>query len=160
MVNGLGIISGQGLKDIHRPCTMSSEWGQRWNFFKLCLYASKFDIVRRTHTLMVCKGFKTQGSLPSPHNIQDRPSLHQRSSCSLIVIVCHSHLFNICRNSLEMSWNFQHAHHQCHPPTPHTDRWIGPMLKFLQNVIICIETLHCYTRSMIPWWYGKRCSGI
>ena len=57
MVNGLGIISGEGLNGIHQPFMVSNEWGQRWNFFKLRLYASKFDMVRLGTFLDSMRGF-------------------------------------------------------------------------------------------------------
>ena len=95
----------------------------------------------KTHASMAWEGFKDQGCMLCPHNRWDRPRFHQCSSCSLIVIICHSHQLNHCQNSLEMSWNFfQEAHHQCnYPPTSHIEQWKGPTLKFLQLVPICIK---------------------
>ena len=98
----------------------------------------------KTHAFMLWEGFKAQGCISCPHNLWDRPHFHQRSSCSLIVISRHSHQRNLCRNSLEMSWNiFQKSHHQCHYPlTSHIEQWMGPMLKSIQLVPICIEIWH------------------
>ena len=59
----------------------------------------------KTHAFTLWEGFKAQGCMPCPHNLWDRPCFHQCSSCILIVIICHSHQRNHCRNSLEMSWN-------------------------------------------------------
>ena len=59
----------------------------------------------KTHAFTVWEGFKAQGCMLCPHNLWDPPHFHQRSSCSLIVIIHHSHQWNICWNSLEMSWN-------------------------------------------------------
>ena len=90
---------------IHRCCTLSGEWGQHWNFFNSCLYASKFYMVHKTHAFTVWEGFKAQGCMSCPHNLWDHPCFHQRSSCSLIIIIHHSHEGNLCWNSFEMSWN-------------------------------------------------------
>ena len=51
-----------------------------------------------------------------------------------------------------MSWDFQHAHHQCHPFTLQSEQWMGPMLIFFQNVHVCIEILHGDTRCMTSWY--------
>ena len=98
----------------------------------------------KTHALMVWEGFNAQGFMSCPLNIWDRPRLHQLSWCNLIVIIHHSHLWNLCQNSLEMSWNvFQQVHHQCHDPSmSHVEQWMGPMFKFLQSVPLCIEIWH------------------
>jgi len=108
----------------------------------LCHNLTRLD---KTYAFMVCEGFKAQGYMLCPHNIWDHPRFHQHSSCSLIVIIHHSHQCNLCWNSLEMSWSiFQlQSHHQCHcPPTVHVEHWKGPMLKFLQLVPLCIENWH------------------
>ena len=98
----------------------------------------------KAHAFTVWEGFKTQGYMVCLHNIWDHPHLHQWSWCNLIVIICHSHIWNLCRNSLEMSWNvFQQAHHQCHdPPIPHVGQWMGPTLWLLQIVHVCIKIWH------------------
>ena len=98
----------------------------------------------KTYAFTVWEGFKAQGCLTCSKNIWDHPHLHQHSSCSLMVIIRHSHKWNLCQNSIEMSWNaFQQSHHQCHdPPTSHVEQWMGPMLKSLQLVPICIEIWH------------------
>ena len=76
----------------------------------------------KTHAFMVWDGFKAQGCMSCLHTLWDRPHFHQHSSCSLNVIIRHSHQQNLCWNTLEMSWNvFQlQAHHQCHYPLTHT----------------------------------------
>ena len=98
----------------------------------------------KTPTFIMWEGFKAQGYLTYPQNIWDHPRLLQCSSCSLMVIIRHSHQQNLCRNSIEMSWNtFQQAHHQCHDPlTSHIDQWMGTTLKFLELVHACIEIWH------------------
>ena len=99
----------------------------------------------KTHAFMVWEGFKAQGCMSCPHNLWDHPRFHQHSSCSLVVIIRHSHQGNLCQKSLEMSWNvFQlQAHRQCnYPATLHVEQWMGPTLKFLQLVPICVEILH------------------
>ena len=96
----------------------------------------------KTHAFMVWEGFKAQGCMSFPHNLLDRPHFHQCWSCSLIVIIRHSHQGNLCWTSLGMSWNVSQlqAHHQCHyPSTSHIEKWKGPMLKFLILVPVCIE---------------------
>ena len=71
-----------------------------------CAYMCwNFTWLDKTHAFMAWEGFKAQGCMSCPHNLWYRPRFHQRSSCSLIVIICHSHQWNHCRNSLEMSWN-------------------------------------------------------
>ena len=61
----------------------------------------------------------------------------------------------LCQNSLEISWNlFQHANHQFHPPMSHGEQWMGPTLKLLQTVPICVEIWHGSTRH-IPWRYVR-----
>ena len=54
----------------------------------------------KTHAFTLWEGFKAQGCMSCPHNVWDHPHFHQRSSCNLIVIFCHSHQRNICCNSL------------------------------------------------------------
>ena len=110
-----------------------------------CAYMSQnLTWLGKTHAFMVWEGFKAQGCMSCPHNLWDHPRFHQSSSCSLIVIIHHSHQWNLCWNSLEMSWSvFQQAHHQCHYPSmSHVEQWKGPMLEFLQLVPICIEIWH------------------
>ena len=103
-----------------------------------------FTWLDKTRAFMVCEGFKAQGCMLYPHNLWDRPRFHQRSSCSLIVMIHHSNQHNLCQNSLEMSWNiFQQAHRQCHyPPTSQVEQWMGPTLKFLQLMPVCVEIWH------------------
>ena len=98
----------------------------------------------KTHAFTMWEGFKAQGCLTCSKNIWDRPCFHQRSSCSLVVIILHSHQQNLCRNSLEMSWNvFHQSHHQYHyPPMLHIQQWRGPTSKFLQLVPVCIKIWH------------------
>ena len=102
----------------------------------------------KTHAFMLWEGFKAREYMSCPHNLWlDRPCFHQRSSCNLIVIIRHSHQWNICRNSLEMSWNiFQQSHHQYHyPPMSHVEQWMGPTLKFLHfnKGFMLISTYKC-----------------
>ena len=98
----------------------------------------------KTHAFTVWEGFKAQACMSYPYNIWDHTCFNQRSSCSIIVIIRHSHQQNLCRNSIEMSWNiFQRAHYQCHYPLmSHVEQWMGPTLKFLQLVHVCVEILH------------------
>ena len=56
----------------------------------------------KTHAFTMCEDFKAQGCLTFLQNIWDHPHLHQCSSCSLMVIIRHSHQWNICQNS---NWN-------------------------------------------------------
>ena len=56
----------------------------------------------KTHAFTVWEGFKAQGCMSCPHNLWDHPCLHQCSSWSLIVIICHSHQQNLCLNSFVM----------------------------------------------------------
>ena len=110
-----------------------------------CSYMRQnFTWLDKTYAFMVWEGFKAQEWLTFPQTIWDHPHLHQRSSCSLMVIIIHSHQWSLCRNSIEMSWNvFQEDHHQCHdPPMPHVKKWVGPTLKFIQIVHVCIEIWH------------------
>jgi hypothetical protein len=109
----------------------------------------------KTHAFTVWEGFKAQVCMSFLHNICDHPRFHQRSSCSLIVIIHHPNQWNLCWNSLEMSWNvFQQANHQCHyTSTSHVEQWMGPTLKFLQLVLVCVEIWHGYIRHM-PSWCG------
>ena len=98
----------------------------------------------KTCAFTVWEGFKAQGCMLCPHNHWDCPRFHQLSSCSLIVIIHHSHQGNLCPNYLEISWNvFQQAHRQCHyPPTSHVRQWVGPTLKFLQLVHVWVKIWH------------------
>ena len=98
----------------------------------------------KSHAFTVWEGLMAQGCMLCPHNVWDHPHFHKHSSCSVTVIFWHFHQWNLCRNSLEMSWNvFQQAHHWCHyPPTSHVEQWKGPMLKFLQLVSVCVEIWH------------------
>ena len=98
----------------------------------------------KTRTFTLWEGFKDQGCMSCPYNVWDHPHFHKRSSCSLIIIILHSHHWNLCRNSLEMWWNiFKQSHHQCHyPPTSYFERWKEPALKFLQLVLVCVEIWH------------------
>ena len=43
---------------MHWPRIVSSEWGQHWNFFNMCLYASKFDMVSLDTCLDGMGGFQ------------------------------------------------------------------------------------------------------
>ena len=70
----------------------------------------------KTHAFMVWEGFKAQVCMSCLHNICDCPCFHQCSSCSIIVIIRHSHQLNLCRKSLEMSWNVIHL--KIPPPMP------------------------------------------
>ena len=90
---------------IHQPCIVSNEWGQRWNSFNLWLYVWNLTWLDKTHAFIVWEGFKSQGCMLCPHSIWDCPHFHQRSSCSLTVIIHHSHQGNLCWNYLEMPWN-------------------------------------------------------
>ena len=106
--------------------------------------------LNKTHAFMVWDGFKAQGCMWCMHNLWDHPCFHQCSSCNLIVIICHSHQRNRCRKSLEMSSNtFQlTTHHHFHyPQTSHIEEWMGPMLKSLQLMPICIEISHGQCRA-------------
>ena len=79
----------------------------------------------KTHAFMVWDVFKAQGCMSCLHNLWDHPRFHQRSSCSLIVIFCHSHQRNICRNSLEISLNvFQLTSPSPMPLSTDVTRWI------------------------------------
>ena len=96
----------------------------------------------KTHAFTLWEGFKAREYMSCPHNLWlVHPRFHQCSSWSLIVIIHHSHLWNRCRNSLEMSWKvFQQAHRQCHyPPTSHVEQWMGTTLKFLQLEHVCVK---------------------
>ena len=44
--------------DMHRPCIVSSQWGQRCNFFNMFLYALKFDMARLDTCLDNMGGFQ------------------------------------------------------------------------------------------------------
>ena len=58
-----------------------------------------------------------------------------------------------------MSWNFQFNHQKCHALTPHREQWMGPTLKFLQYVSVCIEIWHGYDviqKHLAPFT-GHRC---
>ena len=44
----------------------------------------------KTHAFTAWEGFKAQGCMSCPHILWDCPHFHQRSSCSLIVIIRHS----------------------------------------------------------------------
>ena len=47
------------MNSIHQPfIVISIEWGQRWNFFKMCMYALKFYMVRLGTCLDGMGGFK------------------------------------------------------------------------------------------------------
>ena len=98
----------------------------------------------KTHAFMVRGVLKGQGCMLCPHNLWYHPRFHQHSSCNLTVIIFHSHQWNLCQSSLEISWNiFQQAHHQCHYPLrSHVEQWMGPMLKFHKIVSVCIEIWH------------------
>ena len=100
--------------------------------------------IDKTHAFMVWDGFKVEGCMSFMHNVWYRPYFHQHSSCNLTVIIHHSHQWNLFQNSLEMSWNVFHwSHHQFHfPPMLHVEQWMGPMLKSLQLVPICVEIWH------------------
>ena len=139
--------------DVARWEVNGANFGIPINFAYMCRNLTWLD---NTHAFIVWEGVNTQGCMSFPHNIWDFPHLHQRSSCSLIVIIRHSHLCNLCQNSLEMSWNvFLHSHHQCHdPPTSHVDLWMGPMFKFLQIVLVYIKIWHGWIRHM-PSWCGR-----
>ena len=90
---------------IHWHCTLTSEWGNT-EIPSNCSYMHRnLTWLDKTHAFTVWEGFKAQGFLTCLHMLWDHPCLHQRSSCSIIVIIHHSHLWNLCRNSLEMSWN-------------------------------------------------------
>ena len=109
----------------------------------VCMHQN-FTWLDKTHSFMLWEGFKAQGCMSCPHNHWDCPRFHQLSSCSLIVIICNSHQENLCRNYPEMSWKvFQQSHHQCrYPPTSHIEQWMGPTLKFLQIVCVCVKIWH------------------
>ena len=85
---------------IHRRRTLSHEMGQRC----ACMHRN-LTWLEKTHAFIVWEGFRAKGCMSCPHNLWDRPHFHQRSSCSLIVIIRHSHQQSLCQNSLEMSWN-------------------------------------------------------
>ena len=129
---------------IHRHHTVSSEWGQCWNFFKFVLYALKFEMVRIGTCLDGMWGLQDSRLCDVlAYKIWDLTRLHQCSSCTLIFIILHSHIWNLSQKSLETSWNaFQRAHHKFHPPTSHDEQWMGLMLKFLQIVPVWVETWH------------------
>jgi len=139
------------------PSPMASIESTRWavnganvEMSSNCSYMRRNLIwLDQVHALNVWEGFKTQGYLKSPHNLWDR----QHSSCNLIVIIPHSHLWNLFWNCLEISWNiFEHGHYQCHPPMLLGEQWMGPTLKFLQIVLVCVEIWHGWTRSMHLWY--------
>ena len=74
---------------------------------------------------MVWEGIKAQGCMSCPHNVWDHPYFHQQLSCSVIIVIHHSHQWNICRISLEISWNVIRL--KIPPPMPlSTDvaRWV------------------------------------
>ena len=53
-----GTSNSSTKNSMHQPHIVSSEWGQRWNFFNMCLYASKFDMVRLDTCLDGMGGFQ------------------------------------------------------------------------------------------------------
>ena len=120
-----------------------------------CMHQN-FKWLDKTHAFMVWEGFKAQGYMSCTHNLWYHPRFHQCSSCSLIVIIHHSHQWNLCKNSLQMSWNvFQQSHQQCHYSlTSHVEQWMGQMLKFLQLVLVCVKIWHGWIRHM-PSWCGR-----
>ena len=74
---------------IHRHRTLNSEWGNVEIPSNCACIHQNLTWLDRAHAFMVWDGFKAQGCLTCPHNIWDCPSLHQSSSCSLIVIIRH-----------------------------------------------------------------------
>jgi hypothetical protein len=68
---------------MHLPRIVSSEWGQRCNFFNMCLYASKFDMVRLYTCLDSMGGFQDS-------RMYDAPTQSLRSSTfSSMFIMLH-----------------------------------------------------------------------
>ena len=78
--------------------TLSSEWGQHCDSFNLGCMCRILTWLDKTHTFMVWEGFKAQVCMSCLHNIFDHPHFHQRSSCSLIVIILHSPLMPLSTN--------------------------------------------------------------
>jgi hypothetical protein len=91
-----------------------------------CAYMSwNLTWLDKTHAFMVWEGFKAQECMSCLHNLWYRPCFHQCSSCSLIVIIHHSHQHNRSQNSLEMSWNaFQLTSPSPIPLSTDVTRWV------------------------------------
>ena len=60
---------------------------------------------------MLWEGFKAQGCISCLHNVWHHQYFHQHSSCSVIVIILHSHQWS------KLSWNVMERHPFKNPTT-------------------------------------------
>ena len=90
----------------NKPITNVTHWvvnGANVEIPSTCAYMCRnLTWSDKKDAFTVWEDFKAQGYMSCPHNIWDHPHFHQRSSCSLIVIIPYSHQRKICPNSLEM----------------------------------------------------------
>ena len=70
-----------------------------------------------------------------PHIIFDNihVCINVHNGC-IDVIICRLHMYNICWNSIEMSWNFQFTHHKWHALTPHSEQWTYRRTFFIDSI--------------------------
>ena len=79
---------------MHWPCIVTNEWGQRWNLLNMCLYASKFDMVRLDTCLDDMGGFQDSRMYDVIQKHFEKISTlapftgHCYPSCTLVLIQC------------------------------------------------------------------------
>ena len=129
---------------MHQPHIVRNEWGQRWNFFNMFLYASKFDMVGIDTCLDSMGGFQDS-------RMYDFPTKSLRSSTfSSTFFMLHLSFSSfiipfyriIVRNILKFDMELQIHPSQISSTNPSHWAVNGANVEIFQSVPICIEIWH------------------